>query len=118
MGKPVVHFEIGGRDREKASAFYSDLFGWSTTDSGPYSKDVHTAAERGIMGHLTALGHEPHNYVMIYVEVEDIPLYLQKVEELGGQVIIPHTEVPGQGSFAWFNDIDGNMLGLWQSAAE
>ena len=28
MGNPVVHFEIIAKDREKLSAFYSQLFDW------------------------------------------------------------------------------------------
>ena len=28
MGNPVVHFEIIATDPEKASSFYSELFGW------------------------------------------------------------------------------------------
>jgi len=28
MGMPVVHFEIGCKDKEKTSAFYAGLFGW------------------------------------------------------------------------------------------
>ena len=61
MTSPVVHFDIGCRDRDQADAFYTQLFGWTTTDYGPLSKKIDTGSSTGIAGHLTALGHEPHN---------------------------------------------------------
>ena len=35
MGQPVVHFEIGCRDRAKTADFFSNLFGWKMQSSGP-----------------------------------------------------------------------------------
>jgi len=34
MGHPVVHFEIGCKDKEKTSASYAGAFGWRI-DAGP-----------------------------------------------------------------------------------
>ena len=31
MGRPVVHFEIGGRDGEQLQGFYTELFDWNLT---------------------------------------------------------------------------------------
>lgn len=117
MPNPVVHFEIGCRDREKTNDFYSTLFDWNTSDYGPLSKSINTGSESGINGFMTALGHEPHNYVMVYVEVDNILNYIEKATGLGGSVLIPQTEVPGQGSFAWIKDLDDNTIGLWQPAS-
>ena len=114
MPNAVVHFEIGCRDRDKTNEFYTSLFDWSTNDYGPLSKSIATGSEDGIQGFFTALGHEPHNYVLVYVEVEEIAPYLEKVVELGGKVLIPENEVPGLGSFAWISDIDDNTIGLWR----
>jgi uncharacterized protein len=71
--------------------------------------------EEGITGHITELGHEPHRYVTVYVLVEDIHAQLEKVHELGGKTIVPPTEVPEMGQFAWFEDLEGNTLGLWKA---
>ena len=113
MGNPVVHFEIGGRDSSKSKEFYATLFGWSIEEMGP-AMMVSTGADSGIGGHLSALGHEPHNYVTIYAQVDDIPATLEKAKSLGGDVMVPETEVPGMGYFAWMTDIDGNIIGLWK----
>lgn len=112
MGQPVVHFEIGCRDRSRTEAFFGNLFGWSIQQSGPASL-IDTGGGTGINGHITALGHEPHNYVTVYVQVDDVPAYLAKAESLGGKTLVPPVEIP-QGIFAWFADPDGNTIGLWK----
>lgn len=112
MGNPIVHFEIGCRDSEKTKQFYSDLFDWKIEQMGPAG--MIAAEDKGITGHITSLGHEPHNYVTVYAEVDDIPTCLAKAEALGGSTMVPETEIPGQGHFAWLKDIDGNIIGLWK----
>ncbi len=116
MGRPVVHFEIGCRDTQRTQAFYRELFGWTTEPYGPSSLRIQTGSERGIQGHLTSLGHEPHHYTMFYVEVEDIPAHLARLESLGGRTLIPQLPIPGGGHFAWLCDPDGNTVGLLKSA--
>jgi predicted enzyme related to lactoylglutathione lyase len=60
---------------------------------------------------MTALGHEPFHYTTFYVEVDDLKAYLDKAVALGGKVVVPPVKFP-LGTFAWFSDIDGNMIGL------
>lgn len=110
MGQPVIHFEIGCRDKAKTEAFFTDLFGWAITPAGPASM-IDTGGG-GINGHITALGHEPHHYTIVYVQVDDIPAYLAKAERLGGKTLVPPVTIP-TGTFAWFADPDGNTVGLW-----
>lgn len=110
MGSPVVHFEIGCRDRAKTGRFYGELFGWKVQDAGMMST-IDTAAQQGIQGHITALGHEPHNYTIFYVEVEDVKASLDKAVSLGGRMLVPPVKIP-TGTFAWFSDPEGNTIGL------
>ncbi len=114
MGQPVVHFEIGGRDRARSEEFFSKLFGWRVVRSGAASM-IDTRASGGINGHITALGHEPHHYVTFYVQVDDLASFLDRAEALGGKTVVPRVVLPGgAGSFAWFADPDGNTIGLWK----
>ena len=115
MPNPVVHFEIGCKDLEKADRFYSSLFGWSVSQMGP-ARMIATGAQEGIQGHFTALGHEPHHYTIFYVQVENIAASLAKAESLGGKTVVPQVDIPNYGSFAWFADGDGNTVGLWKPA--
>jgi predicted enzyme related to lactoylglutathione lyase len=112
MGRPVVHFEIGCRDKARAAEFFTKLFDWSTQESGP-AMMIDTTAGTGINGHFTSLGHEPHNYVTVYVEVDDVQAYLDKAVALGGKALLPVITIP-QGQFSWFADPDGNTIGLWK----
>jgi predicted enzyme related to lactoylglutathione lyase len=110
LGHPVVHFEIGCRDRAKTERFFADLFGWHIQQNGPAST-IDTASRQGIPGHITSLSHEPHHYTMFYVEVDDVQAYLDKAAALGGKTLVPPIKIP-TGTFAWLSDLDGNTIGL------
>ena len=109
MAQPVVHFEIGCKDRDKTERFFGELFGWHIEKNGPAS--TIEASQQGISGHITSLGHEPEHYTMFYVEVDDVQAYLDKAAALGGKTVVPPVKIP-TGTFAWFSDIDGNTIGL------
>ena len=113
MGQPVVHFEFGARDGAKLGAFYGELFGWTTQQFGPATTMFDTGTKTGIMGHISQLGHEPHNYCLVYIGVDDIDAYVKKAEAKGAKLMIPKTEVPQMGHFAWVKDPEGNVFGLW-----
>ena len=113
MGNPVVHFELGCRDKDGTAAFYETCFGWTTGDYGPSGKTIATGGGGGIDGHITALGHEPHAYVMVYIDVPDVDAAIDAVTANGGAVQIGPLDIPGQDQrFAWFTDPAGNTLGL------
>jgi uncharacterized protein len=112
MGNPVVHFEIGCGDSARTAEFFSKLFDWKTEAMGPATM-INTGADTGIQGHITALGHEPHHYVTVYVQVDDVQAYLNKAQSLGGKIMVPPVEIP-TGTFAWLGDPDGNIIGLWK----
>src|SRR5260370_28489221 len=109
MGRPVIHFEIGCRDRARTGDFYSKLFGWQITAAGPAS-NIQTGSPQSISGHLTSLGHEPEHYTMFYVDVEDVQAALDKAVELGGKRLVGPIPFPG-GTVAWFTDPAGNTIG-------
>jgi predicted enzyme related to lactoylglutathione lyase len=111
MGRPVVHFEIGCRDRARTERFFAELFDWNITTSGPAAM-IDAEGDQGIDGHISSLGHEPHHYVTIYVEVDDLEWHITRAERLGGKRLVPPVEIP-TGRFAWIADPDGNIIGLW-----
>jgi len=117
MAQPVVHFEIGCRNSQKTQEFFAKLFDWNINVQGPAAL-INTGSKDGIQGHITALGHEPHNYVTVYVEVDDLQAYLDKANQLGGKTLVPPVEIPSQGSFAWLADLDGNIIGLWKPVSK
>jgi len=114
MGRPVVHFEIGCKDNQETQDFYRGLFDWEIQAAGP-AAIINTGSTEGIQGHITSLGHEPHQYVTVYVEVDDIPATLAQTTALGGKVLVPEIPIP-TGTFAWISDPGGNVIGLVNSS--
>jgi predicted enzyme related to lactoylglutathione lyase len=45
--------------------------------------------------------------------VEDLQAALDRAKELGGKTVVPPVEIP-TGSFAWFADPEGNIVGLFK----
>jgi predicted enzyme related to lactoylglutathione lyase len=110
---PVVHFEIGCRDGEKTREFFAELFDWdiSGRDAG---MTIDTGGAGALSGHIVELAPEWGNYVTVYVQVEDLDVYLEKAGALGGKTLVPPVTLPGQGSFAWLAAPEGNIIGIWK----
>ncbi len=113
MKNIFCHIEIRTRDLEKAREFYEDLFNWKVK-VGPESNYalIDTGKEPG--GGLFQAPKQIPLGVTPHVLVDEIELTLNKVEELGGRIIVGKQEVPEMGWFAVFADPEGNVLGLWQ----
>ena len=114
MGNAVVRFEIGCKESAKIISFYEKVFDWQaqTNDQGA---EINTGSDTGIHGAITALGHEPHQYVKFYMEVADADKACDAIRNEGGTVTIGPLDIPGgKGRFAWFNDPEGNALGIFQ----
>lgn len=110
MSGRIVQFEIGCRDRKTSKAFYSKLFDWKMqAGQNEYGEQI-LGAE--LTGHLVSLGHEPHNYVLVYIEVDDIALTLADAEKMGGAKIVGPLPIPGGRRFAWLKDPEGTIIGL------
>ncbi|WP_404713305.1 VOC family protein [Sphingomonas sp. MMS24-J13] len=111
MSSPVVHFEIGSADAAAAASFYTSVFGWSFADVGP-AKLIVGGAEGGPSGMLNALGHPPENYVMVYIQVDDVEASLELIAKCGGACMVPPQPLPDGRRFAWIKDPAGNLIGL------
>ena len=117
MANPVVHFEIGGKDVGQLIDFYGTVFEWNITPLADQLYIADPGSDKGIEGHLFQTTEETDstNNVIIYVEIEDIQASLEKVESLGGEILIPPQEIHGNAShFAMFRDPSGNKIGLLQ----
>jgi len=111
MGRPVVHFEVIGKDGPKLQSYYAELFDWDVQANNEMSYGLVDRAENltsegvGIGG---GIGQGPEGYeghVTFYVEVPSVEDALAKAESLGGTRVMgprddhgPHGPRPVQGS--------------------
>ncbi len=111
---PIVHVEITAKDPAAASKFYAEAFGWKIEHDPQFSYYMF-AAEGGPGGGWVKPDGQMYNpgEVVAYISTDDIDASLKKVESLGGKVLLPKTEIPGTGWFAFFADPSGNKLGLY-----
>ena len=127
----VVHFDIPSDNLERTKKFYTELFGWKMdkmpgTDQREYWMFSTTTNDRG--GSSSSGGGEqqtvsggmmerqmPQEPIMIYIGVDSVTEYSNKVERLGGKVIKQKTQVPGYGWFAICTDTENNGFALWET---
>lgn len=116
MGQPVAFFEVSSPNHERAQKFYAELFNWQVAadpEMGGYGL-VDTGAGEGAIGGGIGPAEQGDAGIRIYVRVDDLDTYLERVEALGGKRLVPPTDLPdGFGRFAVFTDPDGNQVGLW-----
>lgn len=117
MGKPVVHWEVTGKDGKRLQKFYAELFDWKVDANNPMEYGVVDTGGKGINGGIAAAQGDHPGGVTFYVEVEDLEEYLRTAERLGGKTLMPPTTVMGQEdrpgvTLALFADPEGNRIGL------
>lgn len=110
MASQIVHFDIGCRDKRATGAFYAGVFGWEIGEGA--NEFALAIKEAGLDGQIVALGHEPHNYVMLYIEVDDIAATIAEAERRGGGGVIGPVPLGGGRRFAWLKDCEGTLVGV------
>ncbi|MBI3860204.1 MAG: VOC family protein [Thaumarchaeota archaeon] len=121
----IVHFEIPAMDVKRASAFYSKAFGWTfdqypgfeywTVGTTMSDKEGRPTAPGAINGGLGLKGKTAPDAVTVTINVADIDAALKNVESLGGKVTGKKSPVGSIGFAAYFQDTEGNVIGLWQA---
>src|SRR5947199_10420306 len=104
MGRPVVHFEVIGKDPAGLRDYYGGVFGWkfnvgdaateAVSQPGSYGFVDRATTGGGINGGVGGgPGHEAR--VLFYVEVPDVEAALQQAEALGGRRRMGPEGTPG-----------------------
>jgi predicted enzyme related to lactoylglutathione lyase len=123
MGRPVVHFEIIGRDPAALRRYYAGLFGWDAADA-PVAPEVSDTQSYGFVDRATTpdgtgipggigggAGFERHT--LFYVGVDDVEAALREAERLGGtRVLGPAVNAGGGVVVGHFRDPEGNLVGV------
>jgi uncharacterized protein len=114
-----AHVEIPVANLKRAATFYAALFHWKFE---PFYGDDYlliVTPDGQEIGGLTQVSEVPcSDQYFTYVEVGDIERTMQIAESLGGRVVRPKTELPGNyGAYAVVQSPDGYCIGLWTKAA-
>src|SRR5438093_11499248 len=100
MGKPVVHWEVTGKNSKRLQKFYADLFDWKVDANNPMEYGMVDTGGKGINGGIAAAQEGPGG-VTFYVEVENLEEYLRSAERLGGKTEMHATQVTGRATMAY-----------------
>jgi predicted enzyme related to lactoylglutathione lyase len=126
----VVWFDIPVKNVDVGSDFYRKVFGWNVlprdpSDTGdelsfraaqtapsttPDRPDSPGAINGGIVTGTIGISHPT-----ILLEVEDIAAKLDEIVIAGGKIVTNRRALPlAYGYFAYCEDPDGNVIGLWE----
>ena len=116
----VVHFEIPYDNKDRASRFYSEIFGWKLLDipemeytmvyasrTDKNNMAVEKGAINGGLFHRDDTATQP----MVVIGVKSIDETVKKVISAGGRLVTPKQPIPN-GSYARVADCEGNIIGL------
>jgi predicted enzyme related to lactoylglutathione lyase len=118
VGRPVVHFEIMGRDGEALQRFYGELFEWQINSDNPMNYglvDREGNVDADGVGIGGGVGQVPEGFpplLTFYVQVDDVEQALQDAERLGGARVMGPDEVMEGLTIGIFRDPEGHHVGV------
>ncbi len=115
MAGDLVHVEIRSGDAARAQRFWSSLFGWRfNAEAGelPYTM----AQTPGGTGLGLYRSDDGERGLLAYFSVDDVDEALERVRDLGGEVVEERTAIPETGWFARCRDTEGNAFNVFQPA--
>jgi predicted enzyme related to lactoylglutathione lyase len=135
MANRVVHFEIEAKDKERASKFYADAFGWvmekQPEEYGGYVM-VTTGDPKvpgGINGGIYQEDDKKLNAFSCVIAVDDIDKAVADVKKADGKVFNDNKtpdgrelgekmDIPGVGIYVKCEDTEGNRFTLLQPSGD
>lgn len=122
MKNKLAHFAIHIDDIERAKNFYGEVFEWGFASYGPqdFLQIKADKTETGeLIGALQSRNYSPVKEKIIGMEctiaVENVDEIIQRVENNGGQILMPKTAIPYVGWITKFLDTEGNLVCAMQS---
>ena len=108
--------ELDTSDGGASAGFYSQLFGWTTTEPGPVEQtggyQMFQQDGKSVAGLMAQEGM--HNHWATYVSVDDADDVAAKVTSAGGATLMGPMDVMDIGRMAVFTDPVGAAFGIWQ----
>jgi uncharacterized protein len=107
----VIHVEVTGKDGPALQKFYSEIFDWKLDTDLPDGYGM-ARDEAGFTSGIGPTRDGSAGQVTFYVQSDDPAGILRKVEERGGKVLMPLTEVAKDTTIALFADPEGHVVGI------
>lgn len=116
MSARFVWYDLMTTDTTKAEAFYTRVFGWGTQpfEGMPYTMWTVANNPIGGIGEVQPPGTPPH--WIAYLGVDNVDAAVKKVESLGGRTLVPGTDIPSVGRFAFIADPQGAVCAVFTPA--
>lgn len=117
MANTLNWFEIPVSSMERATKFYGAIFD-TTLRADPAMPGYEMAmfpSQGGVDGALVqGEGYNPsHSGALVYLNGgDDLSHVLDRIEKAGGKILQPKTSIGGNGFMAYFEDTEGNKVGL------
>lgn len=113
----LVWNELATNDKEKAKEFYTELFDWISDDMDMgggmtytmFMNDGRPAAGKMAIG--ADMGDMPPAW-SVYFAVDDCDASVEVAEYSGGGVVVPPTDIPEVGRFAFMSDSQGAVFAI------
>jgi predicted enzyme related to lactoylglutathione lyase len=103
-------------DVAAAKRFYTELLGWSITETpvgdAPYHLISMGGREIGGIAMIPPRAAGAFPSWGVYVTCDDVDAIAQKAQELGARTIVPLTAIPDVGRFYTFQDPQGAVLSV------
>lgn len=118
MAAKFRHLALNADDVQRAKAFYETVFGWRLEPWGP--PDYYQAVGAGD-GVIAALQHRRELKPGVRMAgfeatlgVDDLDAAMAAIEAAGGRVLAPPFYIEDVGRLAYFEDTEGNLVGVMQ----
>jgi len=114
-----VWYDLMTTDLAGAKKFYGDLIGWKLTKWGGADYEMWTTADGKTVGGLMQLPQEAQSagappHWLAYAQTADVDATARKAAQLGGQVMVPGTDIPNVGRFAVLADPQGAVFAIFK----
>ena len=114
---PIQWVEIATRDIERAKKFYEMVFQIEFQYMKMPDSEMYMFGDPTGVGSSGCLVHSPDTRPsaegsLVYFGCEDVASELSRVEEAGGEIVIPKSDIGEFGFFAHIMDTEGNKIGI------
>ena len=109
----IVHVEIASNDLPRTKQFFNTVFGWKMQEMPEMNYTMFQAPGAPHGGITPPQGGMPAG-TLNHILSNDIVATARKIEQNGGAILVPKTEIPKIGWFAVFREPGGAVLALYE----